>query len=417
MAINKENTLFQTELLNFTRQKASKIVNEIKEQTDEYFTSSTSTDLEEYLISKYEIKNFPTIHWEEIEMDISTTMVSGYNFPPSFDIIDKSAKFERKLIKFYVPFEDDGNLLYFKASRVFHSSPLTGFPSVENSQIVFSFIDLIDKPEMIDSEFNNAKRYFIQRFNSLKEEIDLFNKDLPGFINNEINKRIKGIESFQDYKSKFTFPIRKDPNIPEIFKPKKVLKKEKITPKPVIDKSSGKPTEERYITKEDYLSILSMLNDCGKMWEQHSEAYSGKGEDSLRDQLMFVLAPNINGVVAGEAYNKKGKTDISIKHGTTNLFIGECKIWGGPKHLTKTIDQILKYLTWRDSKAAIMNFVGRNDILKVIELGQEAIVSHPNFVRKVQEYNKGWTNYRFNLPEDESVIIEIAIQYYHMPDL
>ena len=63
-----------------------------------------------------------------------------------------------------------------------------------------------------------------------------------------------------------------------------------------------------YITDGDYESILTMLNDCGKMWEHHPETYKGKGEESLRDQLMFVLAPNINGVVAGEAYNKKGRT-------------------------------------------------------------------------------------------------------------
>lgn len=412
-----QNTLFQTKLLEMTSRKGINVLDEIKDQPNEYFIGGSSADFEEYLISKYQIINIPIIHWKETEMDISTILVNGYDFPSTYDIIDGTVKYERQLIKYYVPFDLDGQLLYFKATRVMHSSGLIGYPYIENNQIIFSFIDFRESPELIEKDFDNAKRYFIQRFNSLKEEIESFNKELPKFIQNEITKRIKGIERFQEYKSKFSFPIRKDPNIPEIFRPKKVFKKEKITPKPVIDKTSGKETEERFITKEDYISILGMLNDCGKMWEHHSESYSGLGEDSLRDQLMFVLAPNINGVVAGEAYNKKGKTDISIKHGTTNLFIGECKIWGGPKHLTKTIDQILKYLTWRDSKAAIMNFVGRNDITKVIEIGQEAIESHPNFVRKVQEYNKGWTNYRFNLPEDQGVIIEIAFQYYHMPEL
>ena len=175
--------------------------------------------------------------------------------------------------------------------------------------------------------------------------------------------------------------------------------------------------QERYIDDKDYETILTFLQDCGKNWEHYPNTYKGKGEEALRDQLIFVLAPNIDGVVAGEAYNKKGKTDISIKSDSTNLFIGECKIWTGPKGFSETIDQILRYLTWRDSKAAIMMFVPNKEMSDVIKAADKTAKEHTNFVREIKKVNSGWTNYRFHLENDPGTYLTIAVQLYHMPEL
>jgi hypothetical protein len=52
-----------------------------------------------------------------------------------------------------------------------------------------------------------------------------------------------------------------------------------------------------------------------------------------------------------------------------NVFIAECKFWGGEKQFLETIDQLLSYLSWRDTKAAVIIF-NRNanfsDVLKKI---------------------------------------------------
>jgi hypothetical protein len=52
----------------------------------------------------------------------------------------------------------------------------------------------------------------------------------------------------------------------------------------------------------------------------------------------------------------QGKTDILIRIDGKNIFIAECKFWTGPKGFTETIDQLLGYLSWRDTKAAIVMF-------------------------------------------------------------
>lgn len=64
---------------------------------------------------------------------------------------------------------------------------------------------------------------------------------------------------------------------------------------------------------------------CGRNWEQHPEIYKGKGKEALRDQLIFVLAPNIEGVVAGEAYNKKGKLILPSSMKVPTYLLGNAK--------------------------------------------------------------------------------------------
>ena len=41
-----------------------------------------------------------------------------------------------------------------------------------------------------------------------------------------------------------------------------------------------------------------------------------------------------------------GKTDILIRVEDRNVFIGECKLYEGPRSVTDTLDQIFGYATW-----------------------------------------------------------------------
>jgi hypothetical protein len=81
-------------------------------------------------------------------------------------------------------------------------------------------------------------------------------------------------------------------------------------------------------------------------------------------ELSCVLGPTrqaeLNGVfkgqATGETFNFQGKTDILIRVDEKNVFIAECKFWKGEKVFIGTIDQLLSYLSWRDTKAAVIVF-------------------------------------------------------------
>jgi hypothetical protein len=46
----------------------------------------------------------------------------------------------------------------------------------------------------------------------------------------------------------------------------------------------------------------------------------------------------------------------------------------------ETLDQLFGYQTWRDTKLAILMFVGRRDLTQVINRAREVLVAHPQFV-------------------------------------
>ena len=62
------------------------------------------------------------------------------------------------------------------------------------------------------------------------------------------------------------------------------------------------------------------------------------------------------GQATGETFNGEGKTDILIRVEGKNIFVAECKFWSGEKAFLATIDQLLSYLCWRDTKAAVVVF-------------------------------------------------------------
>jgi hypothetical protein len=81
-------------------------------------------------------------------------------------------------------------------------------------------------------------------------------------------------------------------------------------------------------------------------------------------------------------FNGAGKTDILIREGDRNVFIGECKIWKGPKTIRDAIDQLLRYLVWRDTKAALLLFIRSGHASEVITKSVAEIEANPNYKRR-----------------------------------
>jgi hypothetical protein len=111
-------------------------------------------------------------------------------------------------------------------------------------------------------------------------------------------------------------------------------------------------------------------------------ALATKDEEALRDILLFILNSQWKGAVTGETFVGRGKTDLCFRWENADAFIGECKMWNGPKAFTRGIDQLLGYTVWRDTRAGLILFVkNKRDVTAAIESAAECIRSHPNFVK------------------------------------
>ena len=148
--------------------------------------------------------------------------------------------------------------------------------------------------------------------------------------------------------------------------------------------------------------------------ERHPNTYRDKDEEALRDHFIMVLTPQFESV-SGETFNKSGKTDILVWHEGRNLFVAECKIWRGAAAFSEAIDQALGYLTWRDSKAALLIFIRNKNLQPVLTTVEQETQRHKCYVCSRGTVEEGWYSYRFHLPEDTTRGVDLAVLCFHFP--
>ncbi|MBC7271557.1 MAG: hypothetical protein H5T76_23080 [Streptomyces sp.] len=142
---------------------------------------------------------------------------------------------------------------------------------------------------------------------------------------------------------------------------------EKFVPEPVLDEAT-------------YRDILEGVQGWARTLERTRRTTMKLDEEELRDLLLGTLNTYWEGSAGGELFNNNGKTDILVRSADRNAFIGECKIWSGPKAAGDAIDQLLGYLVWRDSKAALIMFIKTADPAATVDKLHRAIEDHPRHV-------------------------------------
>jgi hypothetical protein len=266
-------------------------------------------------------------------------------------------------------------------------------------------------------EFNKAKEDFkrsaFANLNNSKQFIERWNKNLKPFIE-EVFKAHK--EKYQQENDFFSaINVKVNTNTTSVFSTPTITKK--IVPQPIINKNqefSSEPT----MSSEMYNDILKVIYESGKNMEKKPALYQNKDEEGLRDQFLFVLETRYEGTTAtGETFNRGGKTDIILKYAKdgSNLFVAECKFWHGASEFLKAISQLFdRYLTWRDSKTALIMFVTNKDFTSVINVVREEIKKHAYFTKETGQRGETSFSFIFHLPQDvnKAVLFEVMLFHY-----
>jgi hypothetical protein len=173
-------------------------------------------------------------------------------------------------------------------------------------------------------------------------------------------------------------------------------------PEPILDES-------------DYQPILKVIGDMSISVERSPSTFAKIGEEQLRDMFLVPFNGYFEGAAVGETFNAEGKTDILIRVDGRNIFIAECKIWRGPKYLTEALDQLFSYLTWRDTKSAIIVFNRNKDFSAVLSSIRGTVNAHPN--RKHGPEIEGETRFRyvFGHPHDNNCEIIVTVLAFDVP--
>ena len=389
------------------------ILTEIQSKDDNYILNVSESEFAEYLIQNKKIE-FPKLLFEEVYIDKYEKEIPAEWFPGSFDVYS-GKKYKRDVIIYHIPFSGD---IYILANRAVSGFSISGSTrvGVDNESITVEIVNYYNDPEKIKSAFSEQKRYILSDYDTVQKDCKSFNDGLLDFALKHIRERKNKILQTNDLMASLGVPLKMKKDVSTTFSvPKPELRKKiKIEPKVYEDKFNPEPT----LSFEDYQEILRIINDVGKNFERMPSTYNNKGEEDLRDHILLTLDPNFEyGSASGETFNKRGKTDILLKYKSDVVFIAECKFWGGKTQYFKTFDQLISYLTYRDSKTALVIFSRNKEISKVFTTIENETKNHPNFVREERQTAPNWRNFIFHLEEDSNREINIAVLVFHLPNL
>jgi hypothetical protein len=317
-------------------------------------------------------------------------------------------------ISVYIPFQGNFDLFYCQPSSsvvVYLDEGTTINKSSVQATIV---LDQLDENAYF-LELNKILGTLNSNLPTIEREIHPWNLGLEGLILQSLQSR-KGVASKKfDFMEKIGLKV--NPKSSEYLIPPTITKK--TIPTPVTETSKTVVKEKVPILQQEvYDDIKEVLYNVGKAIERKSSIYKDKHEEDLRDVFLLFLETRYESTTGvGEAFNKKGRTDILLKYALdgTNLFVAECKFWKGQKKLIEAINQLLGYLTHRDSKTALIFFVDQKEMTSIVNTIKNEITIHPNFSKHLKDTYEHSINYEFTIPDDSHKKIQIEVMLFHFP--
>jgi hypothetical protein len=243
----------------------------------------------------------------------------------------------------------------------------------------------------------------------IKQDIESHNTQLQNKIRCQVVQRRERIGIIQSVSKTLNIPIQSRDEAPS-------LTHLPLNPKVIQQLSTQNNRPPEYtISNDDYENILRIIRHVGSSYERTPVTFAKHNEEELRDILMSHLNGYYDGLANGEAFRKKGKTDICIEFKNRAAFVAECKVWKGEQKITEAIDQLHGYLTWRDCKTALIIFNKNVAGFKQIQEKVPVILTkHPTFLRIENTHNSGEWRMVFRSSEDPERLVLIHVFLFNL---
>ena len=361
----------------------------------------------DYIVNRYTLEPLK-LHLEKVHVSDYESIVPVGRFAFNYGL-HPSEKIKRQVIKYHLPFSGETRMLYLTPNP-----RLVWYIDVEihGNEISFDIVNWNDDVGMIKKDAERILENLAKQAQYSENNIRSYNAKLQEYTQEIVTTRKLEHLKQCNVLDSLGVPFKKKQNVPETFAIP-IKRQQPSIRKPISSSEPYKP--EPALDAETYKNILRICYDTGVEIERHPSIYVGKDEEILRDHFIMVLAPHFESVT-GETFNKQGKTDILIRHEGSNVFVAECKFWRGQKAHYKTVDQLLSYLTWRDSKTAILYFITNKQLMPVLETIKSITLEHSCFIKYDGDAARGWYSYQFHLPEDETRGVRLAMLCFHFPD-
>lgn len=395
------------DLSSYLEHRRGVLRGEIQNEDKNKVLNVNEEDYVAYLVEKYCV-GLLVIDFDNVSVSSEEKMIPAEWFSARFHV-EAGKRYPRQVITYHLPFSGMPELLRLKPStRIMWSRDV----DLSSNLISFDVINWHDDTSKIKQEAEHDLKSIGAQCAYVNVDIEAFDNSIRTTTRQLVQVRKQQHLKQANLLAELGVPIRRATNVPETFAIPAIRKK--VVVKPAASDAPFNP--DPVLDDSLYRDILRICRDAGREMERLPSIYAGKKEETLRDHFIMVLSPHFESVT-GETFNKAGKTDIVIRHEKANVFVAECKFWRGAKSLRDAVDQILSYLTWRDSKAAILCFVRTRDFSEVLQQIPAVLTTHSCFKRAKAQTDEAWFNFDFTLPADVSRGIRLAVLCFHFPPL
>jgi hypothetical protein len=367
----------------------------VGQQTDGYILNVNEAEYLEHVVSKFSIDN--------LTIDFSNASVDQYEKDIPAD--------PKPIIVYHLPFSGDPELLRCcPSTRIAY---WTARAYIDGSSVCFEVLSLREDAAEIKREAERIMGNMRIQAEYVRTQVDGHNNQLPNSAKQCVSVRMRKIRGRHDMLGALGLPTKKQKNQPSTYAVPTPDIRDPIVPRPSSQTQS--PKLDPTLDESTYEQILNLINDTGKTMERLPSTYIDKDEEALRDHFLLTLQPGVQASATGETFNKRGKTDILLRCDNTNIFVGECKFWHGKKAYLDTIEQLFSYLTWRDSKSAIILFVRNKDFTNVLRNIERITPEFPHFEQLINKKSETWFNYILHFPGDQQRKVYLAVLAFHLP--
>lgn len=282
--------------------------------------------------------------------------------------------------------------------------PLTAFEvgGVDHLLLTFQVTDM--EPYQVANTRKSLLRHLEARVEWTNAKVDEFDQKLRIAVRGAIEHRVRLLEtaeSLDDASDVPLYRVAEDEQVPLL------VERKQVRPEPTAVPHSG-DAAHHMMASEIYEDVVQTIDQMTRAMERTPTA-SKLGEEEIRNLILFVLNANYRGAAAGEVFNGEGKTDILLRWENDNAFIGECKFWRGPAAFVAAVNQLHRYVTWRDTKAALIVFIRNGNPTEIMAKAREELRNHATFESELPKSTETRSDFVLRSTTDPSRSISVAL--------
>jgi len=292
---------------------------------------------------------------------------------------------------------------------------LSAYPDldVRDNEVVFTctFLDDSPQPERLKADIERSIKSLSDAVSNLARDVENHNREASVAVRAALERKLSKAKSAVSAIADLGIPIKQRSAPATFVMPTKRRESPVSRPSVPREKFTAEPT----LDHREYEHILGILKSMALVIERSPASFASLDEEAIRTHFLLQLNGHYEGSATGETFNSSGKTDILIRVDNRNVFIAECKFWRGAQSFSEAIDQLLGYLSWRDSKSALLVFNQTRDSSAVRQKMHETMLTRTEYRKTLMNDSNGDSRYILIKSSDPGREIQIHTMLFDVP--